>query len=184
MDFASLAPSRPLGSLCALGNARAADHGRRYDEIDRRTQLHRTRRSGGRRRPSRSAAGAASAAWPMITFEGVNGEQYQPAPELYTNKGLPRPRLPRSRRAAAARESRPGKAFVCVKLRGWLILLAIYALERNHRPGRAGGPGGASRWAPTAAGAASPVKLRAAVDLVVPPSVVGGARISQGAKRP
>ena len=57
-------------------------------------------------------------------------------------------------------------------------------LERNHRPGRAGGPGGASRWAPTAAGAARPVKLRAAVDLVAPPSVVGGARISQGAKRP
>ena len=100
----------------------------------------------------------------------------------------------RPRRFAARREpvaswtlggrlSRPGRLCLC-KLRGWLILLAIYALERTHRPGRAGGPGGASRWAPTAAGAASPVKLRAAVDLVVPPSVVGGARISQGAKRP
>ena len=88
-------------------------------------------------------------------------------------------------RGGCVRESRPGKR-LCLCAPGLLILppRPRTILERNHRPGRAGGPGGASRWAPTAAGAARPVKLRAAVDLVVPPSVVGGARISQGAKRP
>ena len=51
-------------------------------------------------------------------------------------------------------ESRPGRRLCLCKARGWLMCAPFYALERNHRPGRAGGPGGASRWAPTAAGAA------------------------------